>query len=129
MAKAVVAIVNYQGKILLGKKKSDSKKSLAGKWHIPGEGIEDGESDESALIRCLDEEAKLKIKVNKFIASGITPTGKTSNWYECFSDTDNTVPGSDLEAIKWIPKNEVIDEIYEGACRLWPQKVLDYFSK
>ncbi len=35
--RAVSAIVNYNGKILLAKKRPESEKVLAGKWHLPGE--------------------------------------------------------------------------------------------
>ena len=63
MSHAVVAVVNYNGKVLLGKKIKNSPKALAGQWHIPGESVEDNESDEEALIRGIREEAGLEIEV------------------------------------------------------------------
>jgi len=73
---AVAAIVNYNGKVLLGKKRKDSSNVLAGEWHLLGEKVENGESDESALLRCLREEASLDIKVGKYLASHFSPTNK-----------------------------------------------------
>ena len=49
--RALIAIVNFDGKILVGKKKSSSPKFLAGEWHIPVETAEAEETDEEVLIR------------------------------------------------------------------------------
>ena len=73
---AVVAVVNCRDKILLGKKRKDSPKFLAGEWHIPGETVEDGESDQEALIRGMREEAGLEIEVGKYLGSHATPTSQ-----------------------------------------------------
>ena len=61
MKRAVVALVEHEGKILLGKKRQDSEGFFAGKWHIPGETMEDDETDEEALIRGMREEAGIEI--------------------------------------------------------------------
>ncbi len=42
---AVVAIIRYRDNILIGKKKANSIKFLAGEWHIPGETVQDNETD------------------------------------------------------------------------------------
>ena len=59
---AVIAIVNYQDRVLIGKKKLDSPKVLRGEWHIPGEKIENSETDEEALLRGIKEEVGLEIR-------------------------------------------------------------------
>ena len=126
---AVSGIVNYCGKVLIGKKRSDSKKFLAGCWHIPGETIEGDETDKVALKRGFIEETNLEIKVGNYICSSITPTSKTEiRWYECFSETDSVKPGSDLEELKWVPKKNVIKECDKKAIGLWPQEVRDYLN-
>ena len=125
---AVIAIVNFEGKILLGKKKTSSPKFLAGEWHIPGETVEFGESDSEALIRGIKEEANISVKVGRYVGSSITPTSKKlANWYECFAETDKFIAGSDLEEIKWVSRKDVLDLISPRVSENWPMKILDYF--
>ena len=126
---AVTGIVNYNGKILIGKKRSNSKKFLAGQWHIPGETIESNESDEVALKRGFKQEADLEIIVGNYLCFSITPSSKTEvRWYECFSQTDKVNPGSDLEDVKWVCKQEVINYCGKRAINLWPKQIKNYFS-
>ncbi|MBS3092735.1 NUDIX domain-containing protein [Candidatus Pacearchaeota archaeon] len=126
--RAVVAIVNYNDKVLLGKKRSDSSKFLAGKWHIPGENVEGNETDAEALIRGIREEAGIEIKIGQYLGDSLTPTShKKARWYECFASSDVVVPGSDLEDLKWVSKREVI-EICKERIPFWPKKAIDYFS-
>ncbi len=125
---AVVAIINYQGKILIGKKKSSSVKFLSGKWHIPGETIQQGESDEEALIRGMKEETGLEIRVDKYIGSSITPSSKKeARWYECFSDTDDAVPKDDLEDLKWVSKKDALS-FCGNRVTTWSKEILEYFQ-
>lgn len=126
--KAVIGIVNNNGKILIGKKRSDSKKFLRGEWHIPGETLEKGETDESALIRGIRDEAGINIKVGRYLGSHTTSTQKEARWYECFSETDKLIPGSDLEEARWVLKDQVLRFCGERAVSLWPQEIIDYFS-
>jgi len=125
--RAVIAIVNYQGKILVGKKRSNSPKFLAGKWHFLAENVEEGESDEQALIRGAEEEVGLEIKVRKHLGSHATPSGKEANFYECFALSENLRIGSDLEEAKWINKTEVL-EFLKDRRDIWPLEVIEYFN-
>jgi len=126
---AVVAIINYQGKILIGKKRLDSQKYLRGEWHIPGETIEQEESDKQALIRGIREEAGIEVKVGRYIGYHITPSSKKeARWYECFSETEKVVPGGDLEDLKWISKKDVLNFCRSKANNLWPKEVKEYFQ-
>ena len=126
--RAVIAVVNYNGKILLGKKRRDSPKVLAGEWHILGETVEDGETDEEALKRGVMQEANLEITVGRYLGSHITPTNKReAKWYECFANTYQVKPGSDLEDIQWAYRNEVLD-ICGLRASSWPQEIKDYFK-
>ena len=122
---AVVALVEHEGKILLGKKRRDSEGYFAGKWHIPGETMEDGETDEEALIRGMREEAGIEIRVGRYLAQHISPKGTLVRWYECIPQTYDISNGSDLEAIAWTPKKEV-----PSICKtshLWPDEIKRYF--
>ena len=125
---AVVAIINYQNKILIGKKKSNSKKFLRGEWHIPGETVQQGESDKEALIRGMMEETELEIRVGKYVGSHITPSSKKeARWYECFSDTDDAVPGDDLEDLKWVSKKDAL-RFCGSRTTTWSKEILNYFQ-
>jgi len=126
--RALVAIVNFNGKILIGKKRSDSLKFLAGEWHIPGETAEADETDEEALIRGIKEEAGINIRVGKYIASHKTPIGESAKWYECFAETDIVKPGSDLEDAMFVPRQEVLNRCSEKAYSRWTREIIDYFS-
>lgn len=127
--RALIAIVNYKEKILIGKKKTSSPKFLAGEWHIPGETAEENETDEEALIRGIKEEAGINIIVGKYIASHLTPTSKKeAKWYECFTDADNITIGSDLEDAKFVEKREVIKICSKRAYSLWPKEIINYFK-
>jgi len=126
---SVVAIINYEDNILIGKKRSDSLKKLAGQWHILGERIEKGENDEQALIRGVREEAGIEIKVGRYIGLSITPTSRSeARWYECSYVSGELRAGDDLEEIKHIPKNEVLNSCSEEAVSLWPKEIKDYFD-
>jgi 8-oxo-dGTP pyrophosphatase MutT (NUDIX family) len=126
---AVVAVVNYKGKILIGKKRLDSHKILAGQWHIPGETIEEGETDEQALKRGMMEEAGLEIRVGRYLGKTIIPTSHSeARWYECFANTVAATPSEELIELKWADKSEVPDRIGYRAKSLWPPEIRDYFS-
>ena|SRR5271157_601738 len=124
---AVVAIINYQDKILVGKKKSNSEKALAGQWHIPGETVIGNETDEEALKRGMKEETGLDIRVGKYLGSSVTPTNKSeARWYECFANTDKAIPGSDLERLVWIDKDTSLYYLPLSAISLMPTEVQGY---
>ena len=126
---AVIAIINYQNKILIGKKKSSSLKFLSGEWHIPGETVQQGESDKEALIRGMKEETGLEIRVGKYIGFHITPSSKKeARWYECFSDTNEAVPGDDLEDLKWVSKKDALRFCGSRAIAFWSKEVIKYFQ-
>ncbi len=125
---AVIALINYNGKILIGKKKSKSPKFLAGEWHIPGETKKKGETDIYALTRGMEEETGLEIRIVRQLASHTTPTSKSKAvWYECFSDTDKVKPGSDIEELKWVEKDKVMEYCHKRY-DLWPREIRDYLS-
>lgn len=128
MKKAVVAIVKHEGQILVGKKVS-GKGYLAGKWHILGETLEEGESDEEGLKRGVMEEAGIKIHVLGLLASSKTPKHTSVNWYECEPLTFNIKAGSDLEEVRWMSKAEAKSMCSDEAKSLWPREVKDYLGQ
>ncbi len=129
--KAVAAIVydKNSGRVLVGRKTSDSNGSLTGQYHLPGETIEPGESDEEALIRGMKEEAGIEVKVLRYLASHITPKKTKVRWYECEPLSDDISFGSDLTEVLWVPKEKVIHICSSKSILLWPKEIKEYFSK
>ena len=125
---AVTGIVNYGNKVLIGKKDPDREGFLKGKWHIPGETLEEGEDDKSALVRGIREEAGIEVVVRKFLASHKTPTHTEVRWYECFALSYNIRPSTDLVEVKWVPKKECINYCDKEAVAVWPQEILKYLN-
>ncbi|MBU0977664.1 MAG: NUDIX domain-containing protein [Nanoarchaeota archaeon] len=126
--KAVVGVVNYNGKVLVGKKKQYSNHFLSEKWHVPGETLEEGESFEEALVRGMLEGVGISVRVGKCLGEHETTTHKLVKWYECFSDTDDVHAGSDLQEVRWVSKEEVLDICSERAIGLWPSEIVGYFK-
>lgn len=126
---AVIAIVENNGRILVGKKIEKSEKFLSNTWHIPGGKIGKNETDEEALIREIQEEAGIEIEVKSFLDNSITPTGKRAHWYLCSSSSSDINPGDDLIDVKFIPKANVRETCDEKSISLWPPKVVEYFNQ
>jgi len=123
----VVGILNYRGQILVGKKRSDSEKFLAGLWHIPGETIEFGEDNPEALRRGFREEAGIEICVGRYIDKHTSDDRVDVRWYECFYRSGELRAGSDLADIKFVDRSKVIESCDDRAVELWPEGVLRYF--
>jgi len=127
--KAVVALVNFNNKILVGKKREDTEGFLSGKWHIPGETLEDEEDDESALKRGIKEEAGIEIQVERYLGCHLTSRHTKVRWYECIPKTNDIKAGSDLSEVKWIAREEVLNMCADEAVSLWPKEIKEYFIK
>lgn len=124
---AVVAIVRYESNILLGKKKEGGNRVTAGKWHIPGETLENGEDYITALKRGMLEEAGIQVEPGKLLGINQPEEGTLVRWYECKTDTTEIVAGGDLVEVMWVPIAEVAvwcDEMKD----LWPKEVAEYFE-
>jgi 8-oxo-dGTP diphosphatase len=74
--KVVCGIIWKEGKIFIARRKSG--KSLAGFWEFPGGKLEENEDPEPALIRELEEELGMKIRISEFFGSKV-------HHYETFS--------------------------------------------
>lgn len=121
--RAVAAIVENSGKIVLGKKIQNSDGTLQGEWHIPGETVENNETDEEALRRGIKEEIGIEVDIISFIGSHQTPKGTLVNWYHCKTNSVNLVVGSDLEDARWVAVEEALDLSGELSKSMWPESV------
>lgn len=125
--KAVVAFVINDGKLLMGKKQESAEGRLSGKWHIPGETLNPGETDELGLTRGVLEEVGIEIIPGKHLGSHTTEKGTKVNWYECEPRSTDIKAGSDLEEVEWVPFDEVKARCYPEATSLWPEGILKFF--
>ena len=57
------AVIHKDGKVLLGKKRSDINHPLKGEWHFFGGAVEENENPFDTIKREVKEEADLDIKV------------------------------------------------------------------
>jgi len=81
------------------------------------------------LRRGMKEEAGIEIEVGRYLGIHRTPTsGKIVRWYECFASSDEVTCGSDLEDIRWVPKDEVAAFCGERVRDYWPREIREYFG-
>lgn len=125
--RAVAGIVNGDDLVLIVKKKKGPG-FMSEKWHIPGETAEGDESDETALIRGIKEEAGIEVKVGKYIGCHRSPKHTLIRWYECVPVTYDLCPGSDAEDAKWVPREDVSTECHPVAVSVWPKEIREYFG-
>lgn len=68
--RVVAAIITDENRYLAARRASH--KALAGKWEFPGGKPEPGESDEMALVREIQEELGIEIRVLRHFDSSVT---------------------------------------------------------
>ena len=73
MIDVVCAIIQKENKILIAQRSEKMKLPL--KWEFPGGKLEDGENEEEALIREIQEELNIQILPHKRISSHIHDYG------------------------------------------------------
>jgi 8-oxo-dGTP pyrophosphatase MutT (NUDIX family) len=131
LSRAVVAIIENDGKILIGKKRLKEKNLLNNAWHIPGGKNLEFETDIDAIKRELFEETGLNISIKKRLAQSIQREHNfIVSWYLCFVDNKNQTlkPGDDLTDAYFAPKQDLFKLCDPKAVNLWPRKVREYLS-
>ncbi len=113
----VGAVIVYQGKILLEKRKNEPGK---GNWAVPGGLVELGETLEDAVIREAEEETCLKVEKPRLLDVvdnvQIDDKGKVRYHFVIVDYALQVTSGafkasSDAEELRWVPFDEV--EKYE----------------
>lgn len=119
-------MVENNNKFLVGKKKL--RGFLSGQWHLPGEKLEEGESEEEALKRGLREEVGIGIEKMESFGSVFTDDGTLVNWYLCKTSEETIIVGSDLDEARWVNKEEVTKLIGDLAKSRWSEEVRKMFE-
>lgn len=110
----VGAVIEKDNCILLGQK-AKNRGPYPNQWHIPGGGIENHETLETALRREILEETGLDINIlDKLLPyedfttdSYGEPIHYIFHMFLASVKDGEVVPGSDLVILKWVPKAEI----------------------
>lgn len=130
--KAVVGIIPYRGRILIGKHEKSQKILLSGRRAPIGGSLINGEDYVAALKREIMEEAGIEVEVLRHIGQYINLKGKEIHWYECnplIQNTKDVRPGSDVVKLVWIEKRKVPRYCGRHVISQWPDEVLEYFTR
>jgi NADH pyrophosphatase NudC (nudix superfamily) len=127
MKHSVIMVIWHEGKILLGKKGA-REGYLSGCWHVPGETVETGESDEETVVRGAREEAQISVTVPKALAAQEIAGKLKLRWYECKADSGYIEAGSDLVDAAWVSPKEIFSICDDRAKQSWPQSIKEYFA-
>lgn len=130
MIRAVVAIIEHEGNVLIGKKRTDVTHRLSDAWHLPGGRLESGEDELTALYREIQEETGLLTKPVEKLADCVTDDKRaTLHFYRCSVVGGTLQAGDDLVDVRYIPKNAVIEFCDKRATSRWPKEVMQYLER
>ena len=128
------AIIEREGKFLLAKKSRDKKHpmKIEGEWHFPGGKAKNNEKIEDALLREIEEELGLKIRIEKLMS---VITRKVNNecvlnffWFFCRTSSTEVKKSKEIEEVTWVDKKEVLKYLREDLIRELPREVIELFS-
>lgn len=100
------AIVNESGEVLCAQR---GYGSLIGKWEFPGGKVENGETDQEALVREIREELGIKVSVEEFIDENYNEyKDKNVNLkvYKC-KYVSGEINDTEHQALKWAKPSEL----------------------
>lgn len=119
-------IFSRDGKLLLGKKHPDKGGVYIDSWHIPGGGVEDGETLNDALIREIKEEVGIDLSGHEIEIYDDLGFGESEKIHhrekvlvkmhfnvfkviidDCNADQIKTLLDDDLEKIEWVEIKEL----------------------
>lgn len=115
--RVVAAQIERDGKYLITQRKPSSSLPLL--WEFPGGRVEEGETDEAALARELDEEMEVKVMVRE---PTISVTHEYAAYiidfrvYRCQLDTpDEDIKRIGIHDFRWVAPAELDDYEFPGA--------------
>jgi 8-oxo-dGTP diphosphatase len=127
---ASAAIVEWQGKVLIGKKKDvEHPLDLGGTWHLPGGRLNANETFEQAIVREMKEEADIEVVPRQVL--GIAISEKTDHqvvWFRCEAKQGDIKAGDDLAEVRWVSKSDCIALCDPKAKILWTPEVKQYLG-
>lgn len=100
--------------------------SGAGFWEFPGGKVENGETPEEALVREIDEELAVSIRVQELLAEEeYAYPSKSIRLRVYWTETEQTeVKLSEHDALKWLLPEEIVVDELSAADRPFVAKIL-----
>lgn len=134
---ATKAFIVYQGKVLILRESSKYQDgSNASKYDVVGGRIKPGQNFLESLLREIEEETSLKVKVgNPFYVGEWRPVVKGEQWqvvgtfFECIAESDNVQLSEDHDDFKWINPNQFQDYLLIENLKPAFEKYIEFSSK
>ncbi len=100
--RVVAGIIRSGSKFLIAQRAK--KDALYGKWEFPGGKVESGETDQQCLMRELDEELGIKVKVGDYVcASYFQHLGRPMEMHSFYIDSfEGELRLIEHQQIKWV---------------------------
>ncbi|MEQ5838089.1 NUDIX domain-containing protein [Paraburkholderia acidicola] len=127
----VLGLIIHGDCILVGKKVDGYHPAgLGGLWVLPGGRVEEGESLEQALVREIQEETALAIRIEQSLGEHLqylTDTTVTLNYFRCHAVSNAARPGDDLERVSWLKKPEAYARLAPAVRETFPLELAKWF--
>lgn len=106
--KGVVAVIPREGRLLLIRR--SSKVPAPGRYCFPGGALEEGETEEQALIRELEEELNITICPLRRVWESVTDWGVHLSWWQSRLETAaQPIPNTEeVSEVLWLPVPEIL---------------------
>ena len=109
MRLVVGAAIVRHGTVLAARRRYPDE--VAGRWEFPGGKVDDGEPPEAALVREIDEELGLTIRVDRWLGAASVGTGIELRVALCTPDDPEAEPVAvEHDALRWLTP-EALDEV------------------
>ena len=131
---ATKAFINYQGKILILRESSKYQDgSNASKYDVVGGRVEPGQNFLVSLLREIDEETGLKVKIgNPFYVGEWRPVVNGEQWqivgtfFECIADSNEVRLSEDHDDFQWIDPNNYLNYLIIDNLKPSFEKYIEY---
>ena len=128
MIDVIAAIIESGGRYLIGRRK---KGKLKGKWEFPGGKLEGNETCEEFLVRELDEEFGVKVKVGRILSENVHDYGwakiRLVGYYA--EHVSGEFRLTDHDRIEWVLPNEFEGYDFAPADIPFVKKLVEEYSK
>jgi 8-oxo-dGTP diphosphatase len=103
----VGAAIVRDGRVLAARRTTPA--SAAGRWEFPGGKVEPGESDAASLVREVQEELGVRIRVLRWLA-GAEEVGQRFLLRVAVADLERGEPNpTEHDAVRWLTRQELED--------------------